>query len=59
MKGYLKLFLIWVVAYLVISIYDEFLLKKDVNGFIQLFGFVSIMFGLFYLVGKTIKTFKE
>lgn len=59
MKGYLKLFLIWLASYLIISFYGEYVLSREVNGFLQLFGFIGVVFVLIYVVGETIKFFKN
>lgn len=52
---YFKLGLMWLGLVVVASFYGEYVVSREVNGFIQLLGFVG-MFGLLYLVGsKTVK----
>jgi len=54
-KEYFKLFLMWLVVYLIVSFYGEYVISREVNGFLQLFGFVGVIWALIYVVGKTIK----
>ena len=56
---YFKLFLMWLATYLIISFYGEYVLSREVNGFLQLFGFVGVIWAMIYVVGKTIKTIKK
>jgi hypothetical protein len=58
-KGYLKLFLIWLAAYLIVSFYGEYVLSREVNGFLQLFGFIGVIGVVIYVIGETIKIFKN
>ena len=52
---YFKLFLMWLGFITIASMFGEYIINREVNGFIQLFGFVG-MFGLLILVGnETIK----
>jgi hypothetical protein len=52
---YFKVFLMWLGLIVVASFYGEYVVSREVNGFIQLLGFVG-MFGLLFLVGsETIK----
>ena len=52
---YFKVFLMWLGLIVVASFYGEYVVSREVNGFIQLLGFVG-MFGLLILVGsETIK----
>jgi Na+/citrate or Na+/malate symporter len=58
-KGYLKLFLIWLAAYLIVSFYGEYVLSREVNGFLQLFGFIGVIGVVIYVIGEKIKIFKN
>jgi hypothetical protein len=52
---YFKLGLMWLGLVVIASFYGEYVVSREVNGFIQLLGFVG-MFGLLILVGsETIK----
>jgi hypothetical protein len=52
---YFKLFLMWLAVITVGTYYGEYVVSREVNGFIQLLGFVG-MVGLVALVGnETIK----
>lgn len=52
---YFKLFLMWIGYIVLTSLYGEYIVSREVNGFIQLLGFV-VLFGLLILVGnETIK----
>lgn len=53
-KEYLKLFLMWLILYIGTSLYGEYVLSREVNGFLQLFGFVGVLWVVIYVVGKTI-----
>ncbi len=59
---YFKLGLMWLGLVVITSLYGEYVVSREVNGFIQLLGFVG-MFGLLILVGnetiKQITNFKK
>ena len=59
---YFKLGLMWLGLVVIASLYGEYVVSREVNGFIQLLGFVG-MFGLLILVGnetiKQITNFKK
>ena len=59
---YFKLGLMWLGLIVITSLYGEYVVSREVNGFIQLLGFVG-MFGLLILVGnetiKQITNFKK
>jgi hypothetical protein len=48
---YFKLGLMWLGLLVIASFYGEYVVSREVNGFIQLLGFVG-MFGLLILVGS-------
>ena len=52
---YFKVFLMWVALIATATYYGEYVVSREVNGFIQLLGFVG-MVGLVALIGnETIK----
>ena len=52
---YFKLFLVWLTFIVIASLYGEYVVSRNVNGFLQLLGFVG-MVGLFGISGnETIK----
>ncbi len=52
---YFKLGLMWLGLVVIASMFGEYIISREVNGFIQLLGFVG-MFGLVMYVGnETIK----
>lgn len=52
---YFKLFLMWLTVIVITTYYGDYLVSREVNGFIQLLGFVG-MVALVGLVGnETIK----
>ena len=59
---YFKLGLMWLGLITITSLYGEYVVSREVNGFIQLSGFVGV-FGLLILVGnetiKQITNFKK
>lgn len=59
---YFKLGLMWLGLVVITSLYGEYVVSREVNGFIQLLGFVGV-FGLLILVGnetiKQITNFKK
>lgn len=59
---YFKLGLMWLGLIVITSLYGEYVVSREVDGFIQLSGFVGV-FGLLILVGnetiKQITNFKK
>lgn len=53
---YFKLFLMWLGFIAITSIYGEYIVSREVNGFLQLLSFVGIIGLLIYLGNETIKT---
>jgi hypothetical protein len=52
---YIKLGLMWVALVVVASLFGEYVISRELNGFIQLLSFLG-MFGLaMYVGGETIK----
>jgi len=56
---YFKLFLLWLLFIVVTTYYGDYVVSREVNGFIQLLSFVG-MVGLLGFVGnETIKVFRN
>jgi hypothetical protein len=52
---YFKLGLMWLGLIVITSLYGEYVVSREVNGFIQLLGFVGVFGLLIYLGNETIK----
>lgn len=56
---YFKAFLMWTALITIFTYYGDYIVSREVNGFIQLLGFVG-MVGLLLIVGnETIKLFNK
>jgi len=56
---YFKAFLLWLFFIVITTYYGDYIVSREVNGFIQLLSFVG-MVGLLVFVGnETIKVFKN
>ena len=52
---YFKLGLMWLGLVAITSLYGEYVVSREVNGFIQILGFVGVFGLLIYLGNETIK----
>ena len=52
---YFKLFLMWLGFISITSIYGEYVVSREVNGFLQLLSFVGVVGLLMYIGNETIK----
>ena len=52
---YFKLFLMWVGYLVLTSMFDEYVVSREVNGFLQLLSFVGMVGVLMYIGNETIK----
>jgi hypothetical protein len=59
MIKYFKLFLMWLGLIVVTSMFGEYVVSREVNGFIQLLGFVGMVGLLAYVGNETIKLLKK
>lgn len=50
---YFKLFLMWLGFIAITSIYGEYIVSREVNGFLQLLCFVGLLGVLIYLTNET------
>jgi hypothetical protein len=53
---YFRLFLMWCGFITMTSMYGEYVVSREVNGFLQLLGFIGLFGVLMYIGGETIKT---
>lgn len=56
---YFKLFLMWLGFIVIISLFGEYIISREVNGFLQLLSFVGLLGVLMYIINETIKNFKK
>ena len=52
---YFKLFLMWVGYLVLTSMFGEYVVSREVNGFLQLLSFVGMVGLLMYIGNETIK----
>jgi len=52
---YFKLFLMWLGFIVIASIFGEYIVSREVNGFLQLLSFVGLLGVLMYVINETIK----
>jgi len=53
-----KLFLMWLGFIAIASIFGEYIVSREVNGFLQLLSFVGLIGVLIYVISETINSFK-
>ena len=51
--NYFKVVLMWLGFIVVMSLYGEYIVNREVNGYLQLLGFVGLVGVLIYLVDIT------
>lgn len=51
--NYFKLGLMWLGFIVITSLYGEYIVNREVNGYLQLLGFVGLVWVLIYLVDIT------
>lgn len=56
---YFKLFLRWLGFITMVSLFGEYILSREVNGFIQLLCLVVLVWTMVYLSDETIDKFKN
>lgn len=56
---YFKVFLMWVALIATATYYGEYVVSREVNGFIQLVGFVGMVGLLALVVNETIKVINK
>ncbi len=56
---YFKLGLMWLGLLVITSMFGEYIISREVNGFLQLLSFVGLVGVLMYVINETIKVFKK
>jgi hypothetical protein len=56
---YFKLGLMWLGLIVIISIFGEYIVSREVNGYLQLLSFVGVIGILIYVINETYKIFKN
>jgi hypothetical protein len=56
---YFKLAVIWLAFISTVSLFGEYIISREVNGFLQLLSFVGLVGVLMYVGNETIKLFKK
>jgi hypothetical protein len=56
---FFKVFLMWLGFIVIVSMFGEYIINREVNGFLQLLSFVGLVGVLMYVGNETIKLFKK
>jgi hypothetical protein len=56
---FFKVFLMWLGFITITSIFGEYVISREVNGYLQLLSFVGLVGVLMYVINETIKLFKK
>jgi len=56
---FFKVFLMWLGFITIGTMFGEYIVSREVNGFIQLLSFVGLVGVLMYVINETIKLFKK
>jgi hypothetical protein len=56
---YFKLFVLWLVFVTLITMFGEYIISREVNGFIQLLCFVGVVGLGIFIVDKTINLIQD
>ena len=56
---YFKMFLMWLGFIAIGTMFGEYVVSREVNGFLQLLCFVGVVGVLMYVINETIKLFKK
>jgi membrane protein implicated in regulation of membrane protease activity len=56
---FFKVFLMWLGFITTTSIFGEYVISREVNGYLQLLSFVGLVGVLMYVGNETIKLFKK
>ncbi len=57
--NYFKMFLMWLGFIAIGTMFGEYVVSREVNGFLQLLSFVGVVGVLMYVINETIKLFKK
>ncbi len=56
---FFKVFLMWLGFITIGTMFGEYVVSREVNGFLQLLSFVGLIGVLMYVINETIKLFKK
>ena len=56
---YFKLAVLWLAFISTVSLFGEYIISREVNGFLQLLSFVGLVGALIYVINETINLFKK
>ncbi len=56
---FFKVFLMWLGFITITSIFGEYVISREVNGYLQLLSFVGLVGVLMYVGNETLKLFKK
>ncbi len=56
---FFKVFLMWLSFITIGTMFGEYVVSREVNGFLQLLSFVGVVGVLMYVINETIKLFKK
>lgn len=56
---FFKVFLMWLGFIAIGTMFGEYIVSREVNGFLQLLSFVGVVGILGYVINETIKLFKK
>lgn len=56
---YFRIFLLWVFFIIITTYYGEYIVSREINGFIQLLGFVVVIALVTFVGNETIKVFRN
>jgi len=52
---YFKLFVLWLLSIIVLTLFGDYVISRNVNGFLQLLSFVGVVVFLAYVANETFK----
>ena len=52
---YIKLFVLWLLSIIVLTLFGDYVISRNVNGFLQLLSFVGVVVFLAYTANETFK----
>ena len=56
---FFKVFLMWLGFIAIGTMFGEYVVSREVNGFLQLLSFVGLVGALIYVINETINLFKK
>jgi hypothetical protein len=52
---YFKLFVLWILSFIVLTLFGDYVISRNVNGYLQLLSFVGVVVFLSYVANETFK----